>query len=152
MRSNRQVQTAANAQHPSSCTGPDAMTATGLSLLPPPAAPRTGHLRSAGTSGHSAAPMNLSRPALALLLAAALAAGCAKSAPPVVKTGAFERSQALIDSGNVAYRAGEYEEAARRYASAAVAKSDDPAAYYGLGMALAKLGRDDEARETPGRP
>ena len=37
-------------------------------------------------------------------------------------------------------------EPAKRYASAAVVSPDDPAAYYGLGMALAKLGRDDEAR------
>jgi Flp pilus assembly protein TadD len=58
------------------------------------------------------------------------------------------RSQALIDSGNVAFRAQDYEAAARRYASATAVKSDDPAAYYGLGMALSRLGRDDEAREA----
>ena len=58
----------------------------------------------------------------------------------------FTRSQALIDSGNVAFKAGDFENAARRYASAAVARPDDPAAYFGLGMALAKLGRDDDAR------
>lgn len=84
-------------------------------------------------------------------LAAALAlfaAGCAPAAPKPPGADAFARSQALIDSGNVAYRAGEFEAAARRYASAAVAKPDDPAAYYGLGMALAKLGRDDEARDA----
>ncbi len=84
-----------------------------------------------------------------LLAAAALVAlaGCApKPSPPPVKAGSFERSQALIDSGNVAYRAGDYENAARRYASAAVARPDDPAAFYGLGMALAKLGRGDDAR------
>ena len=51
----------------------------------------------------------------------------------------------------MAYRTGEFEVAARRYASAAVAKPDDPAAYYGLGMALAKLGRDDEARTAYAR-
>jgi Flp pilus assembly protein TadD len=56
------------------------------------------------------------------------------------------RSQALIDSGNAAFRATDYDAAARRYASAAAVKPDDPATYYGLGMALAKLGRDDEAR------
>lgn len=93
--------------------------------------------------------MNALRLVAAALLAAVLAAGCAQPAPPrAVRAGADERSQALIDSGNVAYRAGDFEDAARRYASAAVAKPDDPAAFYGLGMALAKLGRDDEARQA----
>jgi Flp pilus assembly protein TadD len=85
--------------------------------------------------------------ALAALAASLALAGCgpkpaARSAP----AGALARSQALIDSGNVAYRTGDFENAARRYASAAVAKPDDPAAFFGLGMALAKLGRDDDAR------
>jgi Flp pilus assembly protein TadD len=89
---------------------------------------------------------------LRLFLPAALAAGLsfagcnARPAARRAPAGAFERSQALIDSGNVAYRAGDFENAARRYASATVAKPDDPAAYFGLGMALAKLGRDDDAR------
>ena len=52
----------------------------------------------------------------------------------------------LIDSGNASYRAGNFAGAAKRYASAAVVKPDDAAAFYGLGMALAKLGRDEEAR------
>ncbi len=56
------------------------------------------------------------------------------------------RAQALIDSGNAALRAGDFAQAAKRYASAAVVRPDDPAAFYGLGMALARLGRDDEAR------
>jgi len=50
------------------------------------------------------------------------------------------------DSGNSAYRAADYSTAAKRYAAAAVVNPDDPAAFYGLGMALSKLGRDDEAR------
>lgn len=56
------------------------------------------------------------------------------------------RSQALIENGNQAFRTGDFALAARRYASAAVVDPDDPAAYYGLGMALAKLGRDEQAR------
>jgi Tfp pilus assembly protein PilF len=56
------------------------------------------------------------------------------------------RAQALVDSGNSAFRAADYTTAAKRYATAAVVNPDDPAAFYGLGMALAKLGRDDEAR------
>ncbi len=59
---------------------------------------------------------------------------------------ARERSQALIENGNQAFRAGDFALASRRYASAAVQDPNDPAAYYGLGMALAKLGRDDQAR------
>jgi Flp pilus assembly protein TadD len=56
------------------------------------------------------------------------------------------RSQALIENGNQAFRTGDFALAARRYASAAVVDPDDPAAYYGLGMALSKLGRDEQAR------
>ena len=56
------------------------------------------------------------------------------------------RAQALIDSGSAAYRSGNFAVAAKRYAAAAVVSPEDPAAFYGLGMALAKLGRDDDAR------
>jgi len=61
------------------------------------------------------------------------------------------RSQALIESGNQAFSAGNYGLAARRYAGAAVIKQDDPGAYYGLGMALSKLGRDEDARAAYAR-
>ena len=61
------------------------------------------------------------------------------------------RAQALIDSGNAAFRAGDYTAAAKRFASAVVVSPEDPAAFYGLGMALAKLGRDDEARAAYAR-
>ena len=57
-----------------------------------------------------------------------------------------ERAQALIESGNQAYAAGDFELAARRFGAAAVVKDDDPAAYFGLGMSLSRLGRDDDAR------
>lgn len=56
------------------------------------------------------------------------------------------RAQALIDAGNTAYRAGDFKVAARRYAAAAVERPDEAAAFYGLGMALSKLGRDEDAR------
>ena len=55
------------------------------------------------------------------------------------------RAQALIEAGNQAYRTGDYRLAAKRYAAAAVVRKDDPAAYFGMGMALSKLGRHEEA-------
>jgi tetratricopeptide (TPR) repeat protein len=79
---------------------------------------------------------------VALVLASALG-GC--GAPPV-EPDPMVRAQALIEAGNRAYKSGDYGLAARRYAAAAVVRDDDPAAYFGLGMALARLGRDEEAR------
>ena len=70
-----------------------------------------------------------------------------RAAPQTV----VERTQALIDAGNAAYSAGDFEAAAKRYASAAVDDPGEPAAFYGLGMALAKLGRDDESRAAYGK-
>lgn len=78
-----------------------------------------------------------------------LAPACAPKQRPAGD--ANTRAQSLIDSGNEAYRQGDYRLAARRYAAAAVARKDDPAAYYGMGMALAKLGRDEEARSAYAR-
>ncbi len=91
--------------------------------------------------------MRALRGALAQCWALALAgvlAGCT----PRAGTGpdGAARSQALIDSGNAAYRQGDYRLAVRRYAAATAVRKDDPAAYYGMGMALSKLGRDEEAR------
>lgn len=81
-----------------------------------------------------------------------LAAGCARPAPRQSPAeAALARSQALIDSGNALYRAEKFAEAAKRYGAAAVVKPDDAAAYYGLGMALAKLGRDEDARTAYSR-
>ena len=77
----------------------------------------------------------------------AIVPGCAPKKPDLAPAEAARvRAQALIDSGSSAFRVGDFSAAAKRYASAAVVSPDDPAAYYGLGMALAKLGRDDEAR------
>ncbi len=92
----------------------------------------------------------LRRSAVAAALAAALLGslllpGCGRDAARE-EAKLQARSQALIDAGNDFYRAGDYGNAAKRYAAAAVVKKDDPAAYFGLGMALTKLGRDDEAR------
>jgi Flp pilus assembly protein TadD len=86
----------------------------------------------------------------AALALGALGAGCGNQAeaPPTDREG---RAQLLIESGNRAYSNGNYGLAARRYAAAAVIRDDDPAAYYGLGMALSKLGRDEEARAAYAR-
>jgi Flp pilus assembly protein TadD len=82
----------------------------------------------------------------ALVLALLLPPGCAARDPAREAAEASARNQALIVAGNQAYRGGKYELAAKRYAAAAVAKKDDPAAYFGMGMALSRLGRIDEAR------
>ena len=79
------------------------------------------------------------------MLVSVVAPGCA-SRTPQTAADREARAQQLIDSGNAAYRQGDYRLAVRRYAAAAVERKDDPAAYYGMGMALGKLGRDEEAR------
>ncbi len=84
----------------------------------------------------------------AILAVALVAVGCANRATP---PDAAVRAQALIESGNQAYRVKDFRTAARRYAAATAVRKDDPAAYYGLGMALAKLGRDEEARAAYAR-
>lgn len=84
---------------------------------------------------------------IAMLSAAACVSGCGRKAVSAQDEAAQQlRAQQLIESGNEAYRTGDYRLAARRYAAAAVIKKDDPAAYFGMGMALSKLGRDEEAR------
>ena len=72
--------------------------------------------------------------------------GCGGGEPaPRTAAARAARAQALIEIGNEAYRAGDYRLAAKRYAAAAVVRKDDPAAYFGMGMALSKLGRQEEA-------
>jgi len=82
------------------------------------------------------------------LISALLLAGCGRNQGAATAKDPAQRAQQLIDSGNQAFRAGNYGLAARRYAAAAVERKDDPAAYYGMGMALGKLGRDEEARKA----
>jgi Flp pilus assembly protein TadD len=83
-----------------------------------------------------------------LVLGMFLLAGCGErvTQEPATETERTARAQSLIEAGNEAYRNGDYRVAARRYAAAAVVRKDDPAAYFGMGMALSKLGRDEEAR------
>jgi len=103
--------------------------------------------RSAGSVGGGAAWTFLCSAALVL---AVLSCTRAPATEPVAESPGL-RAQALIDSGNAAYRAGDYTASAKRFASAVVVSPEDPAAFYGLGMALAKLGRDDEARAAYAR-
>jgi len=80
-------------------------------------------------------------------LAGALVLGaCSKPAGIAPEQDTQLRAQALIDSGNASFRAKDFANAAKRYASAVHIRPEDPAAHYGLGMALSHLGRDDEAR------
>ena len=86
---------------------------------------------------------------LGLLLVGVVGTACTRTVDTPEARAA--RSQALIESGNHAYSSGDYRLAVRRYAAAAVEKKDDPAAYFGMGMALSKLGRDEEARASYAR-
>jgi len=86
------------------------------------------------------------------------AGGCAKksaetpaSAPAAIPGTGRARSQAFIVAGNDAYKAGDFELALKRYASAAVADPRDPAAYFGMGMTFTRLKREDEARAAYAR-
>lgn len=87
----------------------------------------------------------------ALVILVSLAGACGRRTTPPAPTDDAGRAQVMIESGNQAFSAGNFGLAARRYAAAAVIRKDDPAAYYGLGMALSKLGRDEEARAAYAR-
>jgi Flp pilus assembly protein TadD len=82
-------------------------------------------------------------PAVVLALAVVCGTGCVRTPP---KPAGPARAQALIEAGNARFRDGDYAGAARRYGAAVTAAPDDAAAHYGLGMALSKLGRDEDAR------
>lgn len=90
----------------------------------------------------------MSRVLVRLALTAFLVAGCAGRPETAEQEAVADslRAQALIEAGNVALRAEDAATAAKRFASAAVVRPDDPAAFFGLGMALQRLGRSDEAR------
>jgi Flp pilus assembly protein TadD len=63
---------------------------------------------------------------------AASASGTAPRLPPAV--------QAQLDSGNAAYRAGDYDAAQRHYREAARRGPDQAAAWFGVAMAAQKTG------------
>jgi len=90
---------------------------------------------------------------VAAVLAFGVAAGCARGADHAgpVAPDPEVRAQIMINAGNQAFHAGDYRLAARRYAAAAVIRRDDPVAYFGLGMALTRLGRDEDARAAYAR-
>ena len=88
--------------------------------------------------------------AMAAVLVLATAGGCSRPEPQTPAAQAA-RAQELIEAGNEAYTRGDYRLAVRRYAAATAVRKDDPAAYYGMGMALSKLGHDEEARANYAR-
>src|SRR2546430_7203013 len=59
---------------------------------------------------------------------------------------ASERSQLLVTRGQAAYQARRFTDARDRFAEAVAGDPDDASAQYGLGLALGKLGRWQEAR------
>ena len=61
---------------------------------------------------------------------------------------ASERSELLVSRGQAAYQGGQVVESRDRFAEAVAADPNDASAHYGLGLALGKLGRWEEAR-TP---
>lgn len=92
-----------------------------------------------GRRGHGLAAL-----ARVALIAAALTS-CGRSARAPEPSNA-ERARTYLESGNDAYRAGDFALAARRYAAASALDPDEPACYVGLGMALGRLHRSEEAR------
>jgi Flp pilus assembly protein TadD len=82
-----------------------------------------------------------------VLLLAALAAGCTPARPAADPAeAAAERFRTLIEEGDRLYLEGDFRMAARRYAAASAIAPDEPVVHQGLGAALARLGRDEEAR------
>jgi tetratricopeptide (TPR) repeat protein len=76
---------------------------------------------------------------LAMALGAAIAVAVAS---------ASERSDLLVAQGQVAYQAGNWDEARGIFADAAAADPSDAAAQYGLGLAYGRLGRWDESADA----
>lgn len=67
------------------------------------------------------------------------------SEAPAERPGLEPATAARIDSGNAAYRAGDYEEARRLFRAAVEAQSDVRAAWFGVYMAERALGNEDSA-------
>jgi len=86
----------------------------------------------------------LAAAALIALIAVGLAA-CGRTARAPQPSNA-ERARTFLEAGNRAFRAGDFALAARRYAAASVLDPEEPACYVGLGMALGRLHRSEEAR------
>lgn len=98
--------------------------------------------------------------ALLLLLAAgpaALACGGDDAPPPerrslgsqqrpAERAGLSAEVAARLDSGNAAYRAGDYEVARRHFRAAAESQPDAEAVWFGVYMAERALGNEDSAR------
>jgi tetratricopeptide (TPR) repeat protein len=98
------------------------------------------------------------RTTAALAAAAALLVACSGGpedtaekvplTPPEQSTALKGPEHIQLDSGNVAYRAKQYEQALRYYKSAAQLKPDFSAAWFGVYMAEDKLGNKEGAAEA----
>lgn len=99
--------------------------------------------------------------AIVALPVALLAAGCGggDQAGDTERTGDMTRQRigqaqsnlspavsAKLDSGNTAYRAGDYERALTHYRSAADLEEEAAAPWFGVYMAYSAMGREDSAR------
>lgn len=94
---------------------------------------------------------------VALLIAAGpLACGGDEGPPPqrrslgteqaAERRGLTPAAAARVDSGNEAYRAGDYEEARRHFRAAAEEQPESQAVWFGVYMAERALGNEDSAR------
>lgn len=68
------------------------------------------------------------------------------SEQPVERPGLRLEAAVHVDSGNAAYRAGDYEEARRQFRAAVAEQPESQAAWFGVYMAERALGNRDSAR------
>lgn len=67
------------------------------------------------------------------------------SEQPAERPGLSPAAAVHVDSGNAAYRAGDYEEARRQFRAAVEAQPESQAAWFGVYMAERALGNEDSA-------
>lgn len=83
----------------------------------------------------------MNRAVLVVVCALAACAGAGSKEPPKVSL----NFQAALDSGNAAYRRGDYQASSKWFHAAAKADSANLSGWYGIYMAESKLGNAEEA-------